>query len=172
VGDVDTTVAGSTLRACHLLCEALAAAGLQALLLQPWPQSVAQTEVRPAAKMQERPYTVYCSRTVRSDASLLALVEHPTLVITLGTDPIGLAQPLLDGGLPCIAWFVDATGLHAVPVGGLDRRLGLAAASQALAAQLAAGTGTTVHSLLPPISHRLQLSNGGDAVLIPSNRRI
>ncbi|MBI2750244.1 MAG: hypothetical protein HYX43_13165 [Burkholderiales bacterium] len=172
VCDADTTTAIVALEASHLLCEALAAVGLQPLLLQPWPQPAAQTELRPAAKLQERPYTVYCSRTVRADAALLALVEQPTLAITLGTDPVGLAQPLLDGGLPCIAWFADATGLHALPIGGLDRRLGLAAASQALSAQLAAGTGTTVHALLPPISHRLRLSNGGDAVLIPSIRRV
>lgn len=172
VCDAETSTAVVALEACHLLCEALAAAGLQPLLLQPWPQSAAQTEARPAAKLQERPYTVYCSRAVRTDASLLALVEQPALVITLGTDPVGLARPLLDSGLPCIAWFVDANGLDAFPIGGLDRRLGLAAASQALVAQLAAGTGTTVHALLPPTSHHLRLSNGGDAVLIPSIRRV
>ena len=172
VCDADTHTAVSALETCHLLCEALAAAGMRPLVLQPWSQSAGQREARPAAKVQDRPYTVYCSRNVRADAALLMLVEQPALAITLGTDPIGLAQSLLDSGLPCLAWFVDATGLHTLPVGSLDSRLGLAAATRALAEQLAAGSGTTVNTLLPPFIQPLRLSNGGSSVLIASFRRI
>lgn len=171
VCDADTTAAVSALEACHHLCDALASEGMQPLVLQNWPAS-AQNETRHAAKVQERPYPVYCSRSVGAEATLLSLVEQPTLAITLGADPVGLAQPLLDSGLPCIAWFVDASGFPALPSGELDRRLGLAAASEALASQLCVLAGTPVSPLLPPLSLHVQLSNGGDAVLIPSVRRL
>lgn len=171
VCDADTSAAASALEACHRLCDALASAGLHPVVLQAWPATT-QAETRHAAKVQERPYPVYCSRTIRAEANLLALVEQPTLAITLGVDPIGLAQPLLDGGLPCIAWFVDASSFQSLPSGPVDRRLGLAGASHALAAQLSVLAGAPVSTLLPPLLSHMQLSNGGDAVLVPSIRRV
>lgn len=171
VCDADTTTAASALEACHRLCDALTSAGLQPVVLQSWP-STTQAETRHAAKVQERPYPVYCSRSVVAEATLLALVEQPTLAITLGTNPIGLAQPLLDVGLPCIAWFVDASSFQSLPSGPIDRRLGLAGASHALAAQLSVLAGTPASTLFPPLLSHMQLSNGGDAVLIPSIRRV
>ncbi len=171
VCDGDTTAAVSALEACHHLCDALASEGMQPVVLQNWPVT-ARTDTRHAAKVQERPYPVYCSRSVGAEATLLSLVEQPTLAITLGADPIGLAQPLLDSGLPCIAWFVDASGFPTLPSGDLDRRLGLAGASDALASQLSVLAGAPVSTLLPPLSHHMQFSHGGDAVLIPSIRRI
>lgn len=171
VCDGDASTAESALEACHRLCDALASVGMQPLILQNWP-ATARTETRQAAKVQERPYPVYCSRSVEADAPLLCLVEQPALAITLGVNPIGLAQPLLNSAVPCIAWFIDSSGFQWLPGGALDRRLGLAAATHALATQLSVLTGTPVSALLPPLSHPTQFSHGGDAVLIPSIRPV
>lgn len=171
VCDAETTAATSTLEACHRLCDSLVAVGVQPVVLQTWP-AAARSETRTAAKTQERPYPVYCSTAVRTEATLLSLVVQPSLAITLGVDPIGLAQPLLRGGLSCIAWFINAASFQTLPSGTLDRRLGLAAASLALANQLSALTGTHVSTLIPPLSGTMQFSRGGDTVLIPSMRRV
>lgn len=170
VCNADTHGAVSALDVCHRLCDALAAHGMQPMVLQQWPITP-QVDPRPAARTQEYPYPVYCSRDVGSDATLLCLVEQPGLVITLGADPIGLALPLLDAGLPCIAWFVNASSFQSLPRGTLDHRVGLAAATQALAAQLGVLTGAPVVPLLPPLSAQEPCSGGGDAVLVASVRR-
>lgn len=170
VCNADTHGAVSALDVCHRLCDALASHGMRPLVLQQWPTSP-QGDPRPAAKTQEYPYPVYCSRNVGRDATLLCLVEQPGLVITLGADPIGLALPLLDAGLPCVAWFVNASSFQSLPRGALDLRMGLAAATHALAAQLGVLTGAPVVPLLPPLAAQEPCSGGGDAVLVTSVRR-
>lgn len=158
---------------CHRLAEALAATGQHPLVLQPWPAATETTETRPSARVQDRPYTVYCSRSVIADIALLALIEQPALAVTLGPHPIALAQPLLDSGVPSLAWLLDAKSLHTIPGPAHLHRLGLAAASNALAAQASTMTGTTVHAMLPPLSYDAPACLGsGSAVLVPSTRHI
>lgn len=168
--DTGSASTWSPLQACSRLCDALASAGLDPLMLRAWPH--APHESRHAAKVQEHPYPIYCSREVRAEAPLLALLEQPSLVITLGSDPVGLAQPLLEAGISCMAWILDAEGLRSFPAGPLDRRLGLAAASSALASRLQVLTGRPVATLLPPLPSVSRFGGGGDAVLVPADRLI
>ena len=170
VCDTGPTSAGSPLQACSRLCDALASTGLGPLMLRGWPH--APHESRHAAKVQEHPYPIYCSREVRAEAPLLALLEQPSLAITLGNDPVGLAQPLLEAGISCMAWILDAEGLQSFAAGPLDRRLGLAAASSALAARLQVLMGRPVATLVPPLPSVSRFGGGGDAVLMPTDRLI
>lgn len=170
VCDTGAEGASSPLLECTRLCDALAAMGLAPLVLRGWPPAL--HESRHAAKVQEHPYCVYCSREVYAEAPLLALLEQPSLAITLGRDPVGLAQPLLESGIACMAWFLSGEGLHSFPAGPVDRRLGLAAASSALACRLQVLTGRPVATLPPPLPSIARFAGGGDAVLMPADRLI
>jgi hypothetical protein len=170
VCDSGPASAWSALQACSRLCDALASMGLAALMLRTWP--AAPHESRHAAKVQEHPYPIYCTREVRAEAPLLALLEQPSLAITLGNDPVGLAQPLLEAGIACMAWILDAEGLRSFAAGPLDRRLGLAAASSALALRLQVLTGRPVAMLVPPLPSVSRFEGDGDAILMPADRLI
>jgi hypothetical protein len=170
VCDSGSEGASSPLQECTRLCDTLASMGLVPLVLRGWPS--APHDSRHAAKVQEHPYSVYCSREVYAEAPLLALLEQPSVAITLGKDPVGLAQPLLESGVSCIAWFQNDEALRAFPAGPVDRRLGLAAASSALAGRLQVLTGRSVATLLPPLPSITRFAGGGDAVLMPADRLI
>lgn len=164
------TESASAYASCTRLCDALASLGAAPVVLRGWP--TASPAPRRAAKIQELPYPIFCSQDVRAEAPLLALMEQPALAITLGKDPVGLAQPLLDSGVACLAWIQDEPGLRSFPGGAMDRRLGLAAASNALAARLGVLTGCPVATLLPPLPSVPRFAGGGDAVLVPANRLV
>lgn len=168
VCDTESASVAASLQACSRLCDALASVGVAPLVLRGWQH--APHEARHAAKVQEHPYPIYCSREVRAEAPLLALLEQPSLAITLGKDPVGLAQPLLEAGISCMAWFLDAEGLRSFPDVPVDRRLGLAAASSALASRLQVLTGRPVATLLPPLPSVSRFAGGGDAVLTLADR--
>lgn len=170
VCDTEPVGAVAALQACASLCQALAGVGLAPLLLRAW--AAGQPGAGHAAKIQQHPYAVYCSREVRAEAALLALLEQPSVAITLGHDPVALAQPLLASGVACVAWIVDEAGLRAFPSGPLDRRLGLAAAGGALAQRLSVLTGRPVATLLPPLSGVPGFAADGEAVLVPASRAI
>jgi hypothetical protein len=170
--DGDTFSAVPALPHCHQLAQALADIGQHPIVLQHWPQAATQGDARTRERLQERPYTVYRCRNVRDDVALLALVEQPTLAITLGPNPFALAKPLLQANVPCVAWLLDAHNLHTLPSGPLPRGLGVAAATQALAALASAMVGSPVSTLAPPAEPLGVPLGSGNAVLVPSTRRV
>lgn len=172
VCDRDSHSAVPALPTCHRLAKALAAESHRPLVLHHWPATTDATESPPSARVQNHPYPIYCSRSVVDDIALLSLIEQPTLAITLGPDPVALAQPLLASGVPCLAWLLDAPSLQAVPHLTNNHQLGLAAAGEALAAQATALVGHAVHTLLPPVLDTSTPLKRGTAVLVPSTRRI
>lgn len=156
---------------CGQLCEALLAQGASPLILRAWGAHPAHAAPLRAAKLQETPYPVYCAQDVRQAAPLLALLEQATVVIALGRNPPATAQSMLDAGIPCLAWFFDQSSLRSVPAGTMDARLGLAAASTALAAQLAVMTGLPVSALQPPSTRLPPCAANEASILVPGSRR-